>query len=307
MSERIIHIRLLVVALIWGFGWPAGRIVAQEVEPLTAATLRYLLVIVLFLFYLKATHQWLIPTRHQWKLIFSIAFLSTFLYQVFFMLGVGHTAAGDASLMITFNPLFTSILAIFFLNEHMNRFKIIGVFLGLSGMLILFLDSPNTQIPQGDRWLGNSFIACAALAWAGSSIMMKIAMQDSSRTNDKGLSPLHLTVWASVAGFMILLPLAAIEIFTHPIPTISDQTVISIVFLATFSTVLSYVWFADGILKIGAARASYYVYLVPPFGILGGTILLDEHMSTSLIFAFVLIVGGVMLAQKNDKQSEQSS
>ena len=49
-----------------------------------------------------------------------IGFFSTFVYQALFMYGMKFTAAGDASLMITFNPIFTALLAVPFLNEKMN-------------------------------------------------------------------------------------------------------------------------------------------------------------------------------------------
>ena len=74
-------------------------------------------------------------------------------------------------------------------------------------------------------------------------------------------------------------------------------------FLSVFSTVLSYVWFADGVRKIGAGRASFYVYLVPVFGILSGILLLDEKLGVSIVASFVLIVGGVYLAQTKQSSS----
>lgn len=82
---------------------------------------------------------------------------------------------------------------------------------------------------------------------------------------------------------------------------------IGMIFLALFSTVISYVWFADGIQKIGAAKSSLYVYLVPPFGILGGFFLLGEKLGYSLLVAFVLITSGVIIAQKNTEILKQAS
>ena len=79
------------------------------------------------------------------------------------------------------------------------------------------------------------------------------------------------------------------------------------IFLAIFSTVIAYVWFADGILTIGAGKSALYVYLVPPFGIFSGYLLLDEKLGASLILSFVLIVGGVILAQSKPTKFKQSS
>ena len=75
----------------------------------------------------------------------------------------------------------------------------------------------------------------------------------------------------------------------------------AIVFLALLSTVLAYVWFAEGVKHIGPSRTSTYVYLVPIFGILSGHVLLGEHLGWSLVLALVLILGGVSLAQRATK------
>ena len=75
----------------------------------------------------------------------------------------------------------------------------------------------------------------------------------------------------------------------------------SIVFLALLSTVLAYVWFAEGVKRIGPSRTSTYVYLVPVFGILSGHLLLDEQLGWSLVVALLLILSGVSLAQRSTK------
>ena len=223
------------------------------------------------------------------------------------MNGMGYTAAGDASLMITFNPLFTAFLAVFLLDERMSWRLLLGLALAFAGVAVLFLASPNTDIPTLDRWIGNAFIAGAALAWATSTIIMKRVMTDVPEDAKEPLSPLHLTVWSSVIGLAILTPWAGVESLNAGWSNPSTNAWVGIVFLAVFSTVLSYVWFADGIKVIGAGPAAFYVYLVPPFGILGGWLLLGERLGPSLLVSFALIVGGVVLAQSKQKGAEQAS
>jgi drug/metabolite transporter (DMT)-like permease len=307
MNNLSVHLKLVIVAAIWGLGWPAGRVVAADMPPISAAWVRYVLVVVMFLAYLRLTAQWILPSRSQWKQIALIGLFSTFMYQVLFMYGMGYTAAGDASLMITFNPLFTAFLAVVFLDERMTPRLLGGLVLALAGVAVLFLASPNTDIAFTDRWIGNGFIAGAALAWACSTILMKNVMTVQPDDASGPLSPLHLTVWSSVIGLLILTPWAGFEAWNVGIQQPTRLAWIGIVFLAVFSTVLSYVWFADGIRIIGAGPSAFYVYLVPPFGILSGWLLLDEQLGTSLVFAFALIVGGVVLAQSPQKPAEQAS
>lgn len=104
----------------------------------------------------------------------------------------------------------------------------------------------------------------------------------------------------------MLTPIAAVETAIVGIPEPSFYGWVSILFLAIFSTVVSYVWFADGILAIGAGKSALYVYLVPIFGIFSGYLLLDEQLGASLFVAFVLIVGGVALAQKKQPAHKEA-
>ena len=307
MNNVAIHLKLIVVAAIWGFGWPAGRVVATELPPIGSAWVRYVMVVIMFLAYLKWSNQWMLPSKTQWKHVAWIGLFSTFIYQSMFMYGMRYTAAGDASLMITFNPLFTAFLAVLFLGERMSWRLFGGLVLAFAGVAVLFLASPNTDIPEMERWIGNAFIAGAAFAWAASTIIMKRVMTDIPEDAEAPLSPLHLTVWSSVIGLLILTPWAGIEALEANWTMPSVEAWAGILFLAVFSTVMAYVWFAEGIRVIGAGPSAFYIYLVPPFGILGGWLLLNEQLGTSLVVAFALIVGGVLLAQSKQTPTEQAS
>jgi len=34
MNNVAVHVKLILVAAIWGLGWPAGRVVATELPPI---------------------------------------------------------------------------------------------------------------------------------------------------------------------------------------------------------------------------------------------------------------------------------
>jgi len=304
LKDALIHLKLLFVAIVWGFSWSAGRILAQDIAPISGAWMRYVIALACFFIYLKMTDNWRTPTKMEWKRIIIIGFFSTFVYQALFMYGMKFTAAGDASLMITFNPIFTALLAVPFLDEKMNWRLATGLACGLIGVIILFLYSPNVDIPFDTRLKGDLMIAGAALAWATTSILQKKAMTSTAIDSQTPLSPLHLTVWASMIGLLFLTPWAAYESYLYGIPQPSGGGWLAILFLAILSTVFSYVWFADGIVTIGAAKTALYVYLVPPFGIISGWFILDEKLGWSLLASFSLILIGVVLAQYDPKTSE---
>ncbi|DAC10197.1 MAG TPA: DMT family transporter [Candidatus Poseidoniaceae archaeon] len=303
MNHAGLHVRLWLVAAFWGVAWTAGRVIATEMDdwPVLGAWLRYLIAVPAFLLWLRFSEGWFVPSMPQWRRLFWIGACSTFLYQVLFMYGMGWTAAGDASLMITLNPLFTSILAVIVLGHPMTKQLGGGLALGLLGIGVLFLASPNVDLPTSERWLGNAFIAASALAWATATLLMRRAMDVEEAERDGPMSPLQITVWSSAVGLAFLTPWSAYEVNTGGWPTIEWSSLLSIVFLALLSTVLAYVWFAEGVKRIGPSRTSTYVYLVPIFGILSGYLLLGEQLGWSLVIALVLILSGVSLAQRSTK------
>lgn len=303
MNHAGLHVRLWLVAAFWGLAWTAGRVIATEMDdwPVLGAWLRYLIAVPAFLLWLRFSEGWFVPSKVQWRRLFWIGACSTFLYQVLFMYGMGWTAAGDASLMITLNPLFTSILAVIVLGHPMTKQLGGGLALGLLGIGVLFLASPNVDLPTSERWLGNAFIAASALAWATATLLMRRAMDVEEAEKDGPMSPLQITVWSSAVGLAFLTPWSAYEVTNGGWPTIEWSSLLSIVFLALLSTVLAYVWFAEGVKRIGPSRTSTYVYLVPVFGILSGYLLLGEQLGWSLVIALVLILSGVSLAQRSTK------
>jgi drug/metabolite transporter (DMT)-like permease len=306
----IIHLKLLIVAASWGLAWAAGRELALALPEAIVSWYRYAMTIPLFFVWLYFKERGsregksviFIPRGDMfWKLAW-IAFFSTFLYQLFFMHGMARTAAGDASILITFNPAFTALLAIPLLHRKLNRNLIFGLIVGLAGVGIVTGWSPNTDLPMNQRLMGDFLIMCAAACWAVSTNLIKQILE-SDDIEDKP-SPIAIVTWASFLGWILLTPLAAFDLVTFGSAAIPDlRGWIWIFYLASISTVLAYAWFADGVDKIGATASATYVYLVPFFGILSGVLLLNESIGWSLLAGFILILVGVKLSQQSSNEA----
>ena len=307
-TDALVHLRLFLVAVIWGAAWTSGRHVATNIPPFTGAMLRYVIAVPFFVLILAWREGLLIggeqrfglylPRGDRLRAVALIGFFSTLLYQVLFMLGVRWTAAGDASLVITLNPLITAVLAIAVLGHRFTMRTAIGLGLGLAGIMIIALGSPNDAIPLRERLLGDAMILLGAAAWATSTILMKQAMSPTG--GQIAMTPLALTTWASVAGLLYLLPLSLIEVLWTGLPVIEQSVWLNLIYLSIISTVIAYVWFAEGVDRIGPDKAALYVYLVPIFGILSGWAFLDEQLGMGLLFSFILIVAGVRIASAAD-------
>ena len=300
-----VHGLMILVVFSWGMAWAVGRILALGLPPMTGAWLRYVLTMVLFYAWfagraLKGYEvNWLPSGRKTWRTLTLIALTGVLGYQIFFMNGMRFTAAGDASLIITFNPIFTVLLAAPMLGQKISRKMFVGLFCGFIGVGVVTGWSPNTDIPFEDRILGDLMILLASLNWAMTTNNTKRMMEQ--RNSEQKATTLEIVVWYSLIGTVLLTPLAAWETWQYgiPEPTLTDWY--AIFYLAAISTVLAYYWFAIGVEKLGATAASSYIFLMPVFGVLGGVILLDENIGWTLLLGFILIVIGVRVVQRESE------
>jgi drug/metabolite transporter (DMT)-like permease len=305
-SKLKTHLLMLLVAIIWGLSWAIGRMLTLELPPMTGAWLRYILTMIIFYlwFGIMAINgkkvRWFPNNKKTMKSLILIGFTGVLCYQFFFMHGMFYTAAGDASLIITFNPIFTVILAAPLLGQPISKKMFLGLFCGVLGVGIVTGWSPNTQIRFEDRIFGDLLILFASLSWATTTNMTKRLMEGKDGENN--YSSLEIVVWYSLIGTIMITPFMIYDTWNYGIPKPSEEGWIAILYLGGLSTVIAYYWFTIGIEKLGATAASSYIFLVPVFGILGGWWLLDEQLGYTMIIGFLMILIGVKIVQNESKR-----
>ena len=146
-------------------------------------------------------------------------------------------------------------------------------------------------------------IMLAALCWATATNLTRIMLETEG---EKGATSTEIVVWYSLVGTILLTPWWLLDVYGSGLQAPNLEDMLAILYLSILSTVLAYIWFVVGVEKIGATSASSYVFLVPPFGVLGGWLLLDERLGFSLILGFLLIVGGVRVVQSESVQVGRS-
>jgi drug/metabolite transporter (DMT)-like permease len=72
----------------------------------------------------------------------------------------------------------------------------------------------------------------------------------------------------------------------------------AIAYIAIFGTAIGLVLFYDGVRRIGAARTSVFINLVPVFAVALGVLLLDEPLELSMIAGGALVIGGIFLLNR---------
>jgi drug/metabolite transporter (DMT)-like permease len=70
-----------------------------------------------------------------------------------------------------------------------------------------------------------------------------------------------------------------------------------VLYVALFPSLLCQMFYIRGIELIGPGRASTFYNLVPVFGALLSTIILDEPFAAYHVLALVLVLGGIAVAE----------
>jgi drug/metabolite transporter (DMT)-like permease len=209
-----------------------------------------------------------------------------FLYALCFFYGLKHITAGRGALVVALTPVVVVLAAWFLGRERMNALKLAGVAIAMAGCLTVIGNGNPLALVHGAVGIGEWLILGCVLCWTAYTFI--------GRRATKTLSPLAATLWASLVGAALIGATALLQGGSE-IAAWSWRVWTSVVFLAVGGTALAFTWFADGVKRLGAARASAFVNLVPVFAVLQAAVLLDERLGLSVLGGGLLVIAGVWM------------
>lgn len=296
----IVYIKLILTALLWGGTFIAGRVVAGDVGPFSAAFFRFFIAsIFLVLFTYRIEGKLPLPGKRQMIPVFLLGMTGVFSYNVFFFKGLKLINAGRAAIIIAGNPILITLFSAYFFKEKLNLIKGVGIMISVAGAVIVISKGSLNEIVNGGIGWGEIFIFCCVLSWVAYSLIGKAVMN--------GLSPLVSVTYSSVIGTLWLFFPAFFEGMLKECSSYTNMAWLSIFYLGFFGTVIGFVWYYEGIKKIGAMRASLFINFVPICAVVLAFFILDEPITPSLFIGTVLVCSGVYLTNKRFTQDRVKS
>ncbi|MCK4987614.1 MAG: DMT family transporter [Desulfobacterales bacterium] len=286
------YLKLLLTAVFWGGTFVAGRSLAQNVGPFSAAFFRFAIASVfLVLLAWKVEGKITLIKKRQILPVFLLGLTGVFCYNLFFFKGLKLIEASRAAIIIANNPIFITLFSAIFFKEKLNTLKITGILISVSGAIIAISRGDVLEILQGNLGLGEFYIFLCVVSWVIFSLLGKVVMAD--------LSPLSSVTYSSITGTILLFPPALREGLADCIYySISDWW--NIFYLGFFGTVLGIVWFYEGINQIGPTKAGLFINFVPISAILLAFFILGEPLTLSLLIGTILVTCGVYLTNRPD-------
>lgn len=280
---------LLLNVLIWGLNFSVMKGAFREFLPLAFNGLRFVLASLLVLILVRLIEGRVSIQRKDWPAFVALGLIGNTLYQIFFVIGLDHSTAGNASLILALSPIFVALFGSFLREEKITRRAWLGIWASLLG-LVLVIGGGESGFKFGFETLsGDLLVLLATLCWAIYTIRSKPLLGK--------YSPLALTAITMVIGTLALIPFSVPAIVAQDWQIISLQSWLALGYSVTMAIVLAYVIWSFGVQRLGGARTAIYSNLVPVVGTTLAFFLLGEKLGWLQLLGGVIIIFGIILAR----------
>lgn len=290
------YLLLSALAIIFGGSFILTNLSVQSISPLTVVASRLCLAAAMMYPVMRYYKMQLPAPGRIWLFIVASAFFGNALPFGLISWAQVRVDAGLTAILMAIMPLMTVLLAhAVTTDEKMNRFKLIGVFFGLAGVVVLMgIDKLGSL---GDEMLRQYAVAAGAMCYAVNAIITKYLT---------GIPKLSMMTALLVVASIMMLPLSIV--FDHPwtlTPTMSS--VAAVVGLAVGPTALATLMILVIIERQGASFLSQINFMVPLAGVIMARFFLDELLPTSAWLALFLILLGIALSRLGAQVASKAS
>lgn len=278
---------MLMFCVVLGFQQVAIKGVAEDISPLVQVGLRSAMagMLVGALAYWRGI-RWIDARRHWMPgLLVGLGFAAEFAFVAW---GLTYTLASHMSVFLYTAPIFAALgLHLWVPGEQLSIRQWWGVGLAFVGMVI-------AMAPRGaysiDILIGDAMGLLAGLSWAATTVVIR------KTSLSEAPAELTLSYQLSVAA-LLLLPVTVIsgqlinaQFSSMAVASLGFQTLI-----ISFAALL--LWFTL-LCRYRASQLGVFSFLAPLFGVLFGTLLLNEPLSINFLIGGGVILLGIVLVTR---------
>ena len=285
-------VAILSVAVIWGVNIPLMKIGLGQLDnvfifnavrlPISAAALAVF-----------AWREWRAGIRPKpgitWRHLIVYSLMVSVSYQLTFLLGVNMTTPGNTALIIATVPMWTALLASFFLKERLRGLAWCGLAVALLGTIIVAVQKGVSA--DSRHLLGNLAILVAALLWAAGTVY--------SRPLFDRISVIQLSVIVSTMALPVHILVAAYN-YTGDLSALRSIPLwCIIIYSGVLSSGLTQPMWHFGVKYAGTAHAAIVQNLIPLIAILAAWVISGDTPTGAQVCGGILIIGGLVLMRSS--------
>ena len=205
-----------------------------------------------------------------------------------FIAGLDYSTPVNSSILIIISPIFVVILSFFIFKNKVNFIKIIGIFLGFVGALILILSADSNSSVGRNIPLGNFLFIVNSVSYAYYLIIVKPMAEKYDL--------ITLFKWLFLIGLIFNFPLGINQFLDVNWSTLPiKEAVLPMIFVVLCTTVMTYFLNGYALSKLTSTEVAVFMYLQPIIGVLFAIFTKADTVTFTIIVASILIFSGVYL------------
>jgi len=275
-------IELVTLAALWGASFLFMRMGAPEFGPVVLIFLRTGIAALFLLPIVLLTRKWKLIKENA-LLLFIVGVVGTALPFSLLSYAVLTVSAGYASILNATAPIFTAIIAWWWVRDELSFSAVMGLVVGFIGVFILAFDNQGSSS-------GISFLP--VMAGLGATFCYGVGANFTKQKLGH-VHPLALACGSQLGAAISLLPLS---IWLWPSQLPGQQAWISVTFLGIACTAFAFILYFRLIANVGVNKAITVTYLIPFFGVIWGMIFLNEALTLFMLAGGLFILTGVALS-----------
>lgn len=288
------YLLLLITMVFWAGNAIAGRLAVDDVSPFVLTWLRWTIgaIVLIIVAWPHLKRDWPVLCRH-WRYIAFMGATGFASFNAFLYSALVHTTALNATILQAGMPMIIFSLNYLIFRTAVRSLQIVGYSVTLIGVLVATSQGEIGQLLGLEVNRGDLIMLAAVLVYSTYSVALRAKPE---------LHWLSFLATLFVTAALVSLPLALYEAITSAAiwPT-SLKGIGVVLYTAIFPSIIGQALFIRGIELIGANAAGLFVNLVPIFGALLAVLILGERFQAYHAVALILVLGGIMVAQRQKR------
>ncbi|MCX4031463.1 DMT family transporter [Aeromonas caviae] len=282
------YVRLLVLAAIWGASFLFMRIAAPAFGSVNTTFLRVFFALIGLAAMLLLLRT---PMRFQGKLksAMVLGIINSGVPFLMYAIAALWLPAGYSAILNATTPLMGALIGFSFFSETLTLRKWAGVMLGLVGIGLITTTGEVDLSGQLAIGVLACLIATACYGCAGFLTRRWV-------TERGGLDAKLVAFGSQIGAVLFLLPFFGYTLATGPAVDWAQPWVwASVLAVGFLCTAFAYLLYFRLIADIGPLRSLTVTFLIPPFGILWGYLVLGETLTGGFVFGGAVVCLAVWL------------
>lgn len=285
---------IVLLGFMYGSTLVASRFSVGQFEPLTYIGLRVTMAAMAhaLIYFISRQKRW--PTdKWVWIHALILGVFGTALPMSGMVMSLEYLSSGMTSILITIGPAVTVLFAHFMLDdERLNWRTTIGIALALAGAILLALRGETGLAESSGSLFGYALVLGAMMFGAAGTIYARKYMKSYDSYDVASIRMF------GAMFLMIPLSLMTVGFDLSPVTSAGYGALVYAAVVGTFGGMMLAFY---NIKHFGATASSMTAYVVPIAANIGGILLLDEIFTRGMLFGTTLIVFGIYIINRRQK------